>query len=164
MVGNACHPAPHFQPARMTGAPGPFALLPAASRSIVACAARRPGTAADAHAEEDSLWHALASMTFHRWLPLLIATVSEHCSASCSLGRHRLEATAVSRPTAKRSRLAANTSSRATSRRRDPPVRGENANPSEDSEPVAIVPQSQASFAVTITAGPGSEGVWTVWA
>jgi hypothetical protein len=42
-------------------------------------------------------------------------------------------------------------------------VRGENVSTPEDSQPVATVPQSQASFEVTITAGPGSEGVWTVW-
>jgi hypothetical protein len=42
-------------------------------------------------------------------------------------------------------------------------VRGENVSTPEDSQPVATVPQSQASFDVTITAGPGSEGVWTVW-
>ena len=41
-------------------------------------------------------------------------------------------------------------------------VRGENVSTPEDSEPVATTPQRD-SFEVTITAGPGSEGVWTVW-
>lgn len=42
-------------------------------------------------------------------------------------------------------------------------VRGENVAPPEDSEPVVTTPQGQDSFSVTITAGPGSEGIWTVW-
>ena len=41
-------------------------------------------------------------------------------------------------------------------------VRGENVATPEDSEPVATTAQGD-SFEVTITAGPGSEGIWTVW-
>ena len=42
-------------------------------------------------------------------------------------------------------------------------VRGESVNPPEDSEPVYTSPQNRSSFEATITMGPGSEGVWTVW-
>jgi hypothetical protein len=43
-------------------------------------------------------------------------------------------------------------------------VEGENAALPEDSEPVATVPQDEASFALTFTAEAGDEGTWTVWA
>ena len=42
-------------------------------------------------------------------------------------------------------------------------VQGENVNPPEDSEPVYTSPPNRSSFEATITMGPGSEGVWTVW-
>jgi hypothetical protein len=42
-------------------------------------------------------------------------------------------------------------------------VRGENVATPEDSEPVVTVPLNRTTFEVTITAGPGSVGVWTVW-
>ncbi len=42
-------------------------------------------------------------------------------------------------------------------------VRGENANPPEDSQPVYTSPQNRSSFQATITMGQGTDGVWTVW-
>ena len=42
-------------------------------------------------------------------------------------------------------------------------VRGTSGSLPEDSEPVYTSPQNRSSFEATITMGPGSEGVWTVW-
>ena len=42
-------------------------------------------------------------------------------------------------------------------------VRGTSGSLPEDSEPVYTSPQDRSSFEATITMGPGTEGVWTVW-
>jgi len=42
-------------------------------------------------------------------------------------------------------------------------VRGTSGSLPEDSEPVYTSPQDRSSFVATITMGPGTEGVWTVW-
>ena len=42
-------------------------------------------------------------------------------------------------------------------------VRGTSGSFPEDSEPVYTSPQNRSNFKATITMGPGTEGVWTVW-
>ena len=104
-----------------------------------------------------------ASTTFHRRLPLLIAAVLGVLSALLLAGTARAgggctisvdpETVAVGGQYV----VSGNFGGAEIHL-----VRGENVNTPEDSEPVATTPQGD-SFEVTITAGPGSEGIWTVW-